>query len=80
MEDDLYYLYHMFDLFAQHGFVSTELDLNKEKTKAIDLFMPYLENKKIDELCEHIVDKIMANGGACDTIIGMDKIREYLGE
>ncbi len=80
MEADMANLYHYYSKLLECRNDIEPLNIEEEKEKAIDLFMPYLENKKIDELCEHIVDKIMANGGACDTIIGMKEIKAYLGE
>ena len=50
------------------------MDWEEVKVKAIDLFLLYKENKKIDELCERIVKEIMEVDGAHDTIIEMKDI------
>lgn len=79
MEADMDYLNRLYSRLLQYRTDLEPLNLEKEKEKAIDLFIPYWEDKKIDELCEHIVDKIMANDGACDTIVGIKEIKAYLG-
>lgn len=80
MEADMANLNRVYGKLLQNKKVHEPLNLEKEKENAIDLFMPYLENKKIDVLCEHIVDEIISNGGACDTIIGIKEIKAYLAE
>ena len=79
MEVDMANLNNEYGKLLQHNTDLEPLNLEKEKEKAIDLFMPYLENKKIDKLCEHIVDDIFAKWGARDTIIGIKEIKAYLG-
>lgn len=79
MEGDMAYLCNMYSKILRYKKNLEPLNLEKEKEKTIDLLMPYLNNKKVDELCQHIVDKIMVNCGACDTIIEMKEILAYLG-
>ena len=79
MEVDLAYLDNLYSELQQYRTDTEPLNLEEEKKKAIDLFMPYLENKKIDEFCVHFANEIMANRGVCDTIIKMKDIKARIG-
>ena len=78
MEVDLDNLNQEYRKRLQCGEVSGTLNLEEEKERAVDLFMPYLENKKVDKLCEYIVYKILEHGNSCNTIIGINEIRAFL--
>ena len=78
MEDDLCYLNEMYTKLLMYKKVSGELNLELEKEKAINLFLPYIECAKIEQLCEHFVDMIYESNGTNDNIMSINEINKYL--
>lgn len=78
MEDDLSYIKSLYGELIRYGKVIRTLNLEEEKIKAIDMFMPYLKCKKIDELCEQFANRILTSDGLYDTVIEMNEISTYL--
>ena len=78
MEKDLEEIDRVYSLVHRYGFVRENLDLEKEKVKAIHMLMPYLKDEKIDNLVTFYIGIIEQQCNLVDNIsIDFATIKTY---
>lgn len=79
MKMDLEEIDRVYSLVHGYGFVRENLDLEKEKVKAIHMLMPYLKDEKIDNLVTSYVGMIEQQCNLTDSIsIDFATIKRFL--
>ena len=73
MEKDLEEI-RVYSITKNYGKVSENLDLEKEKVKAIHILMPFLKDERIDNMVTFYVGMIEQQRNLVDNIYGFRKV------